>query len=86
MTIWKFPLPIDDEPSIEAPRSARIIHVGLDPKGMPCVWAEVDQEAPYTSPIWLRLVGTGHEMGDSCGQYIGSFVHGEFMWHVYFAR
>lgn len=85
MTIHKYPIDIVDEQTIEIRTSEgstyRIIHVGLDPSGQPCVWVEL------TPGGWIRktvihVVGTGGRVTRS-GNHIGSFVHGPFVWHVY---
>jgi len=40
-TIWKFPLEITDRQDIKMPGEPKILSVGLDPKGVPCLWALV---------------------------------------------
>lgn len=82
-TIWKFPIDIEfDRQTIEVPAGASIIHVGLDPAGQPCVWAEVE---PHVEKIEREIFirGTGHPIDKVKGSHRGSFVHGPFVWHVY---
>lgn len=87
-TIYKFPFEITDMQEIEMPMAAQIIHVGLDPSGAPCLWAEVD---PYEAPTILRtiaVIGTGNPLDfggrdHTSARHLGSFVQGHFVWHIY---
>lgn len=87
MKIWKFPLMMVDDQSIAVPSGARPLYVGLDPVGDPCVWALVDPAAP-THGRRVRIVGTGHPIdgeftGTAIQPYVGTFVQGPFVWHVF---
>lgn len=82
MTIWKFPLIIQRFTSIQAPVGAKIIHVGIDPTGEPCVWAEVNAENDMQE-IKLCVVGTGQLKPSEAKDHLASFVQGPFVWHVY---
>lgn len=82
MTIWKFPIAITDFTAITTPRGAKIIHVGLDPAGDPCAWAECEP-GNGVEEIKLCVVGTGHTKPDGATVHIGSFTHGPFVWHIY---
>lgn len=83
MNIWKFPIEIEHRTSINAPRGAKIIHVGLDPAGTPCAWAECEP-LNAKEEIKLCVVGTGQTKPDEATAHIGSFIHGPFIWHIYF--
>lgn len=78
MTIWKFLLIIQRFTSIQAPKGAKIIHVGLDPTGAPCVWAEVDP-IHHIHELKLCVVGTGQEKPEDAKDHVGSFVQGPFV-------
>lgn len=79
-TIYKYPIQIDREQQILMLEGAEIIRVGLDPRGVPCVWAEV--EITNDPEKWeVAIVGTGQTLPD--GKHLGSFLYGEFVWHVY---
>lgn len=83
-TIWKFPISIIDRPRVRMPGGAEIIHVGLDPEGVPCLWALVDSdEKPIIYDFWL--CGTGNRIPDNlyANRHVGSFVEGPFVWHVF---
>ena len=82
--VWKFPISITDEQLISMPRMANIIHVGLDPSGTPCIWAEVNTD-DQVRPRAIAVVGTGRPIPEDApiARHIGSFVQGRFVWHVY---
>lgn len=80
-TIYKYRIAITDHQHL-AMKPGRIIHVGLDAQGVPCVWAEVFS----TMPDILRsiyVVGTGHSKPEEAREHVGSFIQGMFVWHVY---
>lgn len=87
-TIWKFPIPIDTEDgvygsfTIEMPFGAKILHAGIDPQHQACVWAEViPNNTPEPKPF--HVVGTGKDISYWSDEYIGSFVQGRYVWHLY---
>lgn len=80
--VWKYPLAIADEQTIDLPAEATPLHVGLDPVGQPCLWAMVDPDASKVA--WtVRVVGTGNPTTVSARSYVGSFVQRPFIWHVF---
>jgi hypothetical protein len=81
-TIWKFPIKITDYQVLTVPINWEPIHVGLDPQGTPCIWAEVDSEKK-TEPCNIYVYGTGHQADIDTQVHIGSLVQGPFVWHVY---
>ena len=81
-TIWKFPIEITDEQEVSMPWGARIIHAGLDPAGVPSVWAIVEPGNTDKSREGISIRGTGHPLPDSA-TYLNSFNHGPFVWHVF---
>ena len=81
-TIWKFPFKIEGHVKIEVPFGAEIIHVGLDPNGDACIWAEVDPDKTREE-IDLFVVGTGHAMPELPLRHRGSIIQGSFVWHIY---
>ncbi len=58
LTIWKFPLSVDDVQTVAMPQGARILTVQVQ-QGQPCLWAAVDSEQPV-KPRTIRMYGTGH--------------------------
>lgn len=82
-TIHKYRIEISCNQEIELPAEYEVIHVGLDPFGIPSIWAIVD---PFRVKIWktVRVFGTGHEIPESVeNRHIGSFVQGPYVWHVF---
>lgn len=86
-TIWRFPLPLEDAPTVEVPRYARVLSVG-PPRPSTGVdldlWVLVDPTVAV-EPRGFRVVGTGNPMPDDCGRYIGT-THshgGALIWHVF---
>jgi hypothetical protein len=83
-TIWKFELVLDDDPVVEMPEGARVLHADVQ-YGKPCVWALVDPEAPKT-PRRFRLAGSGHPIEDADTRgYINTFLlqDGAFVGHLF---
>jgi hypothetical protein len=88
-TIYKYPLLLIQAAtgqSIVMPRGAEIRLVGVDPRGVSCIWAEIDPAPEIVKEqrtFWLY--GTGHAIGfDGQGlKYVGSWVQEEFVWHLY---
>ena len=72
-TIWKRPLVSDG--IVEFPRGATILSVQTQ-AGVPTVWALVDPAAPLEA-IPVAIYGTGHDLPDDPGRFIGTFqLHG----------
>jgi len=82
-TIYKYPFGITDIQTVDLPINHKILHVGLDPQGTPCLWAIVDSEQTQTNPKVLFVVGTGHPMPTVPVSHLGSFAQGPFMWHIF---
>jgi hypothetical protein len=85
-TIHKYPFKIDDEQIIKMPIcNCDVIHVGLDPVGVPCIWAIVDPNQPICD-VPLAVRGTGHAVPSTRYKHIGSFIDYPCMWHVFLFR
>ncbi len=84
MKVYKYELNTSSlgEPfPVEMPVSARILRVGLDPRGKACVWALVDPDAPNYGQMFV-IYGTGHEV-NPIHDYVDSFNDGPFVWHLF---
>ena len=84
-TIWKYPLHLCDSQSIAMHAGAQVLTV--QPQGSERqlqVWALVDPEADKVERFF-RIYGTGHEMSDDPGHYVGTFqIHdGALVFHVF---
>lgn len=81
-TIWKFPIEITDRQTVLMPGESSVLSAGLDPAGEPCLWALVKPGAPEAQ-VAVRVVGTGHPIDKIPYRYVGSFVDGHCVWHVF---
>jgi hypothetical protein len=83
LTIWKFPLTVEDEQRIHPPKGAEFLTIQIQ-NGEPCLWALVDTDRPKDS-IKLITKGTGHPIKDKeIGKYIGTYQYkGNFVFHVF---
>ena len=84
-TIWKFPIEITEQQEITVNKDYRVLSVGLDPSGQPCLWIYVDSNpnSPKTS-ITINLYGTGGPVSTRPGGFIGTFLQGSLVWHVFY--
>ena len=81
-TIWKFPFEIADRVKITVPAGAKVRHVGLDPNDDPCLWCQVYSDAPKED-LELFVVETGQTIPKEAIEFLGSFMCGPFVWHVF---
>lgn len=79
--IWKFPLEILDLQEIAIPKGAIVRAIQVQ-DGRPCLWAEVDSEAPKITHEF-RTYGTGHPMDTDWPFYLGTYQVGALVFHVY---
>jgi len=81
--VLKYPLSPTATVQIELPiRGAKTLHVGLDEKGIPCIWIEVPTGNQPLSVRAFNVFGTGWEIGSN-STYIGTYHENEYVWHVY---
>lgn len=82
-TIYKYPMPIEDNVDIPMPMGARILTVQMQ-YGTPCVWAVVDTDAPL-SIRRLHWMGTGHPLPSRDDIYIGTvqLMDGVLVFHLF---
>ena len=72
-TIWKYNIPLKDEPLIVMQQNAKILAVHTQ-RDVPCLWALVDAESS-TEVRRFRLRGTGHDAnGINADKYVGTFL------------
>ncbi len=83
-TIWKFPLPLTDNPMVEMPQDALVLDVQIQ-HGEICLWAVVDGKAPLENRSFF-VVGTGHPMPAHAGRYVRTVQQDRFVWHVFEER
>ena len=80
-TIWKFPLEIVDRQPVSIPVGAQLLDVQMQ-GDQPCLWALVDTESPRITLV-VRIYGTGHEIRDDPGLYLGTFQERTLVFHVF---
>lgn len=78
-TIWKYPVPLAGEFSVDMPAGARIVEFGRQ-GGDLFVWAVVDDRASY-EVRYFEIVGTGHPVPE--GEYVGTVHAAPFVWHLF---
>jgi len=81
-TVYKYHIQITDIQEIDMPFGAELLHAGLDPAGLPCVWAHVDNLNTSES-VKIAVTDTGSPMPEGDVEHVGSFVDGSFVWHVW---
>lgn len=70
--------------TIAAPRmpiGAKILSVGMQ-DGLKYAWALVDVNAPVVHRD-IRILGTGWEIEEHPGTFLGRITEGPFEWHVF---
>lgn len=81
-TVWKFPLPWDDNFSMALPDGAEILTFQVQ-YGEPTIWALVDPSATMVKRHF-SVVGTGHEKENITKEgYIGTVQSGKYVWHLF---
>ena len=83
-TVWKYTLTLDEDLNfLEMPKDAEILTVQIQ-HGFPTLWVLVDPSAPFEIRV-VRVAGTGHELPDNIGKYIGTFqiYEGSMIVHVF---
>ena len=80
-TIWKYP--IGTETEIEMPQFAQVLSVQVQ-HTQPCIWVLVNPDLARTKRLF-RIYGTGHEIPNNPGMYIGTFQHhgGAIVFHLF---
>jgi len=86
LSIFKYPVLIQDHFTLELPKDAKILTVQTQ-RGTPQLWAMVDSETEKEKR-YFRLTGTGHPLGDDYLRiinYIGTFqmVNGTLVFHLF---
>lgn len=65
ITVYKYPLVIDDYQILKLPRDAKILSAAKI-NGLLYLWAMVDTDQPDVQTRVLRLAGTGHPLKSTC--------------------
>ena len=84
-TIFKYPVPMEDEFEIMLPRGTEILSVQVQ-RGKPYFWALVDQDEKKSAYRKFRLAGTGHPIDwNNDYRFIGTFQldGGNLIFHLF---
>lgn len=83
-TVYKYPIPIDDDFALNLPKDARVLTVQTQ-KGEPFIWVLINPHATQT-PRKFILAGIGHPIHrPDLLKYIGSFQlpQGSLVFHLF---
>lgn len=82
-TIWKFELG-PWETVVSLPKGSKILHIGNQFNGI-CIWVLVDKYVKEFEKVTFTAYGTGFELPDDPGEYLGTvpLQDGIFIWHVF---
>lgn len=84
VTIYKYPLKIQDKQELSLPSPARALSVGVQ-GGKLVLWAVVDPDGTVFQPCQIVIYGTGHPIEDE-GEYkfLGTVqMPNGLVWHVF---
>lgn len=82
-TVYKYPIQRATT-KLELDAFARILHVGLDPSGQPCLWALVDTEETTKKLRTFECFFTGENLARvNASGYVGTFIDGALVYHVF---
>jgi hypothetical protein len=83
-TIWKYPLKITDEQTIDIPEYGEILSVQVQ-NSDPCIWVLVNP-TEETEPRVFEIFGTGHPLEVDLAvsrEFIGTFQQHGGVWHLF---
>ena len=82
MKIYKYAIELGVQ-TVRVPQGAKFISAGLDGLGAAVVWALVDDRTNVSEGRDVLLTGTGSAFDVGCLEFVGTFVQGPFVWHVF---
>ena len=89
MTIWKYPVPVQDEFTVDMPPGAKVLSVQVQ-RDEPQMWAMVEEESyGGKQRRRFRVIGTGHPISrDEILSFIGTFQlrGGALVFHLFEAK
>ena len=80
-TIWEFPLEFAPRQAITMPKGAKLLTVQTQQDTI-CIWAIVSPAAPQETRVFI-IVGTGDDLDDGTGEYLGTVQQGPYVWHLF---
>lgn len=81
-TIWKYPIPITDEFTLDLPIGAEVLSVNLQYKKS-YIWVFIPNTNSETTKRNFRLFGTGNPVDIEGYEYIGMLMQWPFVWHLF---
>ena len=72
---------VSSEAVIKKHEGAKLLDVQIQ-NGCTCIWAVADVLAKEVA-TQLVVVGTGWEVSERTGEYIGTVQQGDFVWHYF---
>jgi hypothetical protein len=89
--IWKFPLPLVEQPAVQMPAGARILSVGAHGEGIDeslVVWADIPDTGAKKEIRYFFVLGTGNSVDWQLEEstFIGTVQMGSYVWHVWDQR
>ena len=85
MRIWKYRLEITDTQVLKVPCDSRFLTLQMQ-GNTPCIWVQVPVSSDSVNlleEITINIYGTGHDMPEHPGVYLGTFQKGAFVGHAY---
>ena len=87
LTVWKYPInPSREAIELKIPGGGPILSAALDPRGIPSVWAMVNDKEKEEI-IKVYCIGTGWPLDevvkDSIVNFVGTINDGIYIWHVF---
>ena len=81
--VFKYPLSIAGETTIEMPKGANVLTIQVQ-RREPYIWAMVEDDAPMEARAFC-VRGTGHTFNGREGRYVGSFqlLDGDLVFHLF---
>lgn len=84
--VWKFPIPVEDEFSVDMPAGSQLLHFRTQYE-TPTLWALVNPHEQHQVSRRFRLAGTGHPINVDLERlnYIGTCVlmNGALVFHLF---
>lgn len=81
--IYKYPIACTDSQNVFMPTGCKILTV-QNQKGIICIWALVDTNAP-SECVKIRILATGQPIDNDCLEYLGTvqFAFGDVVYHIF---
>ncbi|HEY1309246.1 MAG TPA: hypothetical protein VGF24_37160 [Vicinamibacterales bacterium] len=80
-TVWKYPLKLVVEQTIDVPLGADALCLQLQDR-TPCLWVAVNPDEKKTLRT-IKLVGTGMPELDTTTHYLGTVQLDGYVWHYF---